>query len=38
MYDKHHYFDLNAEAIYDVCENHLGDLMQTIKKMIDDLK
>jgi uncharacterized protein with HEPN domain len=35
---SHHYFDLNAEAIYDVCENHIGDLMQTIKKMIDDLK
>ena len=33
----HHYFDLNAEAIFDVCQNHIEKLGQTIKKMNEDL-
>ena len=33
----HHYFDLDAEAIYDVCEKHIGDLSTTIGKMIKEM-
>lgn len=33
----HHYFDLDAEAIYDVCENHIDDLAATIDKMIKEV-
>ena len=34
---SHHYFDVNAEAIYKVCQDHIGNLAETIKKIIDDL-
>ena len=34
---SHNYFDLNAEAIYDVCQNHIDKLAQIIKKMIDEI-
>ena len=34
---SHHYFDLNAEAIYDVCEKHIEMLSQIIEKIINDL-
>ncbi|MCC7431294.1 DUF86 domain-containing protein [bacterium] len=33
----HHYFDVNAEAIFDVCQNHIDKLSQTIKLIINDL-
>jgi len=33
----HHYFDLNAEAIFDVCENRIKKLSHTIEKIIKDL-
>jgi len=33
----HHYFDLDAEAIYNVCENHIDDLATMINKMIKEL-
>ncbi len=33
---SHHYFDLNAEAIFDVCENHIERLSHTIEKIIKD--
>ena len=35
---SHHYFDMNAEAIYEVCQGHIDKLEKTIKKMIDDIK
>jgi len=35
---SHHYFDLNAEAIYNVCENELDSLHNVIKNMKNDLK
>lgn len=35
---SHHYFDLNAEAIFNVCKNHVDDLAETIKTMINDMK
>ncbi len=34
---SHHYFDLNAEAIYDVCEKDIPVFIQTIEKIIKDL-
>jgi uncharacterized protein with HEPN domain len=34
---SHHYFDVNAEAIFDVCQNHMERLSQTIEKIIKDL-
>lgn len=34
---SHHYFDVNAEAIYKVCQNHIDNLAETIKKIIDDI-
>ena len=34
---SHHYFDVNAEAIFDVCKNHIERLSQTIEKIIQDL-
>jgi len=33
----HHYFDLNAEAVYDVCANHVEPLATTIKKIINEI-
>lgn len=33
---SHHYFDLDAEAIYDVCENDIEVLKQAIEQMISD--
>ena len=34
---SHHYFDVDAEVIYDVCENHVEDLAATIRKMLDEI-
>ncbi len=34
---SHHYFDINAEAIYDVCKEHLPLLHQTMILMLSDL-
>lgn len=33
----HHYFDLDAEAIYDVCENNIEPLLKTIDIIIADI-
>jgi len=35
---SHHYFDLDAEEIYFVCDTKLDTLIKTIKIMIEDLK
>jgi uncharacterized protein with HEPN domain len=32
---SHHYFDVDAEAIFDVCENHIDKLEKTIKKIVN---
>lgn len=34
----HHYFDLNAEAVYDVCANHVEPLAVAVKRIINDIK
>jgi uncharacterized protein with HEPN domain len=28
---SHHYFDLNAEIVYNLCQDHIKDLSQTLK-------
>lgn len=33
----HHYFDLNADAIFDVCSNHIGTLSKVIESIQKDL-
>lgn len=35
---SHHYFDLDAEEIYFVCDTKLDTLANTIEKIIQDLK
>jgi len=34
---SHHYFDLNAEAVFNVCNEELDILHQTIQSMIEEL-
>ena len=34
---SHHYFDVNADAIFDVCINHIEILSHTTEKIIKDL-
>ena len=34
---SHHYFETDAEVIYDVCKNHIPELVQTINKMVREL-
>jgi uncharacterized protein with HEPN domain len=34
---SHHYFDVDAEAIYEVCKNHVRPLAKTLEQMIDDI-
>ena len=34
---SHHYFDVNAEAIFDVCKNHIEKLSHILEKIIKDL-
>ena len=35
---SHQYFDVNAEAIFDVCKTKIRPLANTITKIIEDLK
>jgi len=34
---SHHYFDVNAEAIFKVCKDHIAVLGETIRKIIDEI-
>jgi len=34
---SHHYFDMNAEAIYNVCNEELDDLHHVIKEILNSL-
>jgi uncharacterized protein with HEPN domain len=34
---SHHYFDLNADAIYDVCETKMANMAQSIDQILHDL-
>ena len=35
---SHHYFDIDAEAIYTVCADHIKVLSQVIKEISEDVK
>jgi len=35
---SHHYFDLNAEAVFGICRNDIPSLTATVEKMIADLQ
>ena len=35
---SHQYFDVNAEAIYDVCDTKIEPLIQAVRSIIEDLK
>jgi len=35
---SHHYFDIDAEAIYKVCTDHIDQLAQVINTIIEDVK
>ena len=35
---SHQYFDVNAEAIFDVCQTKIKTLSDTITKIVEDLK
>lgn len=35
---SHHYFDLNAEAVFGICKNHLPAMTLVVRSMIDDLE
>ena len=34
----HNYFDIDAEAVFNNCRDHLPPLLETVKRMIADLK
>lgn len=34
---SHHYFDLNADAIFDVCETKMANMAQSIDRILHDL-
>jgi len=35
---SHHYFDLNAEAVFGICKNHIPGMAATVQRMINDLE
>ncbi len=35
---SHHYFDLDAETIYTICNEHLEELLSVVKKMKSDMQ
>jgi len=35
---SHHYFDLNAEAVFGICKNHIPGMATVIQRMINDLE
>ena len=34
---SHQYFDVNSDAIFDVCKNHIDKVGNTIEKMLNDI-
>ncbi|MBD3795705.1 DUF86 domain-containing protein [Sulfurimonas sp.] len=35
---SHHYFDLDAEVIFGICQDHINDLLVVLKQMRSDLE
>ena len=34
----HHYIDINAEAIYDICKHKIDKLAETVNKILEDIE
>ena len=34
---SHHYFDIDAGIIFDICQNHINPLKRTIQKILEDI-
>lgn len=34
---SHHYFDLDAEVVFNVCDRHIEPLAETVERMMSDL-
>ena len=34
---SHHYFDLDAEVIFNICQNYIDDLIKTVQIMLKEL-
>jgi uncharacterized protein with HEPN domain len=35
---SHHYFDLDAEVVYTVCDTHIEELAETLRHILADLE
>ncbi len=35
---SHHYFDLDADVIFSICQDHIDDLLKTLKKILQDIQ
>jgi uncharacterized protein with HEPN domain len=35
---SHHYFDIDSEVVYAVCDLHVGQLAETVERMLEDLE
>lgn len=35
---SHHYFDIDAEVVFDVCQNKISLLAKTVKQILEELK
>ncbi len=35
---SHHYFQIDTETIFEICNNHLEELLSVTKKIISDIK
>ena len=35
---SHHYFDIDAEIVYEVCAKHLPKLAESVRRMLDELR
>ncbi|MBU0712580.1 DUF86 domain-containing protein [bacterium] len=33
----HHYFDIDAETVFTVCDKHIPEMMNVIRKILRDL-
>jgi uncharacterized protein with HEPN domain len=34
---SHHYFDIDAEIVYEVCARHIPELAECVQRMLDDI-
>lgn len=35
---SHHYFDLDADVIFSICQDHIDDLLKTLKKILQEMQ